>query len=126
VELAVGPDLTGTWSKVAQKCRISHGTQLCTLGGTFFLENQGTLDASNPLVQFYLSNDAAFDGGDTLLTESVPRIVRAGRNTRVTFSTALNPGVSASGKFVIAVIDQSDGIGETDELNNVIVFGPVP
>jgi hypothetical protein len=34
-------------------------------------------------------------------------------------------GVSAAGKFVIAVVDASGAVTESNEADNTIVFGPV-
>ena len=38
----------------------------------------------------------------------------------------LPSGQNASGKDVIAVIDPDDTIVETNELNNILVYGPIP
>lgn len=38
----------------------------------------------------------------------------------------LPPGTTASGQYVIAVLDAANVIAEQDETNNVIVFGPMP
>ncbi|NJD69882.1 MAG: hypothetical protein FIA90_14755 [candidate division NC10 bacterium] len=41
-------------------------------------------------------------------------------------SAMLPPGTTASGQYVIAVLDAANVIAEQDETNNVIVFGPMP
>jgi hypothetical protein len=41
-------------------------------------------------------------------------------------SYTLPSGVTASGKYVIAVLDADDAVQETDENDNVIAFGPIP
>jgi hypothetical protein len=38
----------------------------------------------------------------------------------------LAKGASASGKYVIAVIDPDHVVKETDKTNNTVVYGPLP
>lgn len=120
-------DLSGTWMFLRQTCRGS-GTEIrCTLGGTLRVSNNGGGDSASAVIRYFLSNDNTF-GGDTQIAEGNTGIgpVLDGRNRLVPFFTQLPVGTSASGKFIIAVIDPDNEVMETDEGNNIAVFGPVP
>jgi hypothetical protein len=120
-------DLTGIWSKVAQTCSInSHGQLSCRVKGRLTVRNIGIADAPSSLVNYYLSTDATFDGGDTPLKQATTGIVHPGRPRNRTFSADLPPSVSGSGRFILAVINADSAVAECDEANNVIAFGPLP
>ena len=48
-----------------------------------------------------------------------------GTGKRFSFGYKLPVGETATGKYVIAVMDINDKIVELDETNNEIVFGPI-
>ena len=52
--------------------------------------------------------------------------VRAGVSKAIRLSINLPVRQTASGKYVIAVIDPDNILTELDETNNVIVYGPIP
>jgi hypothetical protein len=56
---------------------------------------------------------------------SVPAL-SVGKNKQAKLKGALAAGVNASRKFVIAVIDPSNVVSETDESNNVVVSARLP
>ncbi len=120
------PDLTGVWSNLVQTCK-GEGTALhCKLRGRLFVQNAGSSNAPTSLVRFYLSNDAIFDVGDTLLKQVATGKVKLVKPKKRTLAVRLPTGTSASGEFVIAVIDADNRVAECDENNNVIIFGPLP
>jgi putative Ig domain-containing protein/CARDB protein len=122
------PDFAGSWSTPPTQTCTGAGPGLrCKLRGTFELVNQGAVPAgASSVVRFYLSNDAVVDGSDTLLKEVSVRTLRAGGTRSIRLSVSLSLGTSASGRFVIAVLDANNAVAETSETNNTIVFGPIP
>jgi CARDB len=120
------PDLQGSWDGLSQRCRVVSGSRRCVLSGTVVVQNSGTVMASGSFVNFYLSADGQVDPTDVSLTRARVSFLAPGASRSIRLSSALPPGSSASGKFVIAVLDAKNGLPESDEGNNVIVFGPVP
>lgn len=120
-------DLTGAWTKLAQKCKGTAATLQCSLKGKFTVRNSGIAGAPSSVLRFYLSEDNKFSAGDTQLRSDFPiKAIKAGKTGKASLTATLPAGTSASGKFVIAVVDAANAISESDESNNVIVFGPLP
>jgi hypothetical protein len=115
-------NLKGTWISLTQQCK---GTK-CKINGTLNIENTGGQDASTSFVRFYLSDDNAYDEGDTFVKQVASGTVRVGKSVNKKLSYTLLSGVTASGKYVIAVLDADDTVEETNESDNVIAFGPIP
>ena len=116
------PDLTGSWSELSQTCRARG--PVCRLQGIFEVQNVGTADASNSQVRFYLSSDAKLDGSDRLIGKvAVGELREDESKTRILNAELAG---SASGLFVIAFVDAGSDLQEPDEINNVVVFGPIP
>jgi hypothetical protein len=120
------PDLTGTWTNLVQTCKVKNEVQSCKVKGTLNVQNAGTAAAPTSFVRYYLSDDATFDEGDTLLKQVATGTVKLGKPKKRTLSAKLPVGVNGSGKYIIAVIDADDTVVECDETNNTIVFGPIP
>jgi hypothetical protein len=118
-----GPDLTGAWATLTQKCNAAG--RKCKLKGAFDVRNDGDLDAPASTVAFYLSNDATLDSGDTRLRQTSVRGLGVEEAVRVSLQK-VKLAASGSGKFVIAVVDDDGAVDERDEANNAIVFGPIP
>jgi hypothetical protein len=123
-----GPDLTGFWTKPAAKCKLRTTGLQCSLKGKFTVQNKGTAIAPSTVLRFYLSSDATFDGGDTQLGSDVVirRPIKVGKTGKAKLKTTLPVGANPSGKFLLAVVDAVNTVSESDETNNVIVFGPLP
>ena len=81
-------------------------------------KNQGGGAAGQSLTQFFLSPNAAFDGGDVLLgSRIVPALVPGGTSTAPT--TLVIPASTAAGSYYILARADGDGaILETNEANN--------
>ncbi|MBZ0159098.1 MAG: hypothetical protein K8G79_02970, partial [bacterium] len=123
--LTNGPDLTGTWGSLSQSCRTRRGVQTCTLSGQFTARNQGNVPApSASALKFFLSSDGVTQ--ETLLTQVTVGSLRVVRSQRVRLRVPLPSGYSASGKYVVAVLDATNAVGERVESNNVLVSGPIP
>ena len=119
-----GAGFSGTWASLTQKsARNPHGPQNYLLQGGLDVFNPGTETADRSVVRFYLSVDGVLDAGDALTSESFLGPLKSQETRRVRFNATLK--TSASGMFVIAVLDATDAVPEVNELNNVIVFGPI-
>jgi len=119
---ASGPDLTGRWERLAHTCKNTRSGPKCKLSGTLRVGNRGDQAAPpGALVYFYLSSDGTWDSGDSLLKQVAVGALKAGRSKTRKLSYALPLGESAQGKYVIAWIDATGAVAETNEANNMIV-----
>jgi uncharacterized repeat protein (TIGR01451 family) len=121
-----GPDLTGAWQSVTQRCKGSGETKKCKLRGSFVVENRGQQAASATLLRFYLSSNATFDSGDTLLKDSQVNTLKVGRTKKRSLKMKLSTGTDATGQLVIAVLDSANAVVEGNETNNAVVSPPLP
>jgi len=119
------PDLTGQWSSLTQTCKITKTTK-CKITGSLNIQNAGTLNTPSSKVNFYLSDDANYNEGDAFLKSVSTGNIKAGASKTKKLSCSLPVGENASGKYIIAVIDAENGVTESNEGNNQIVFGPIP
>ncbi len=117
-----GTDLTGFWASLGRHFFTNE------ILGRFVLFNTGRQKNTSTTVQLWLSDNATLSGCDDVLLKQVTiGPLRRLRAKRVK-ADALPPAVlgSASGNFVIAVIDPDDIVSEGNEGDNVIVGGPLP
>jgi uncharacterized repeat protein (TIGR02543 family) len=121
-----GPDLTGSWISLTQTCTTTRLGQKCTLKGTLTVSDMGNRDASSTSVSFYLSDNGAFDQTDTFLKSFSTGKLKAGKGKNINLNYNLPAGISASGKYVIAVIDPNNTAPELDNTNNQVPYGPFP
>jgi hypothetical protein len=111
-----GPDLAGEWTSFSQTCKTSSRGQTCKISAALQVKNAGNQAASS-YVEIYLS-----DGAGYLKRISTGKI-KHGENKLIKISYNLPKGQSASGKYLLAVIDPDDTFVESNEKNNVIVSG---
>jgi len=124
VKEIVGPDLTAQWLYLDRYCSVrNNGKTLCKLKGRLTVTNLGKLNAKKSVIRYYLSDDAVLDPGDAILKQSKFGKIKAGKSRTINFRHNLTGSVS--GKYLIAVLDIFENIGETDEKNNVALYGPV-
>ena len=114
--LAEGPDLTGSWSSLNKKWFRGR----CLLRGNFVVENQGNATAGDSILKFYLSEDDILDEGDMDLKEVAVGELDAGQSQNKRFFALLPKGLDPAGRYVIAVVDATDAVTETNENNNQI------
>ena len=124
----------------------SAGQATNTLTGTFTVEEVENVDAPPFIVRFFLSDDTTLNGGapaarvisgrntprhrqssqqDLLLAEVTVDSLGGEDTRRIDLNVTLPHSVSAVGKFVIAVVDATGAVAESNEGNNVIVSGAV-
>lgn len=122
-----GPNLTGLWtSPLIETCRSTPIGSRCTIKGTLTLQNVSYRRTSYSHVIFYLSDDGTYDENDVFLTWRVTGKIEGGDSKKIDLSYRFPLDITASGKYIIAVIDQRHMIEETKETDNLIVFGPLP
>lgn len=114
------PDLSGAWSNVS---RTGPRRGFYTISGTFTVMNTGSTNAGGFSVSFYLSSDNAVDAGDIpIVTTRIKSLAAgSGKASTIRYSTTVSPG----GKYLIAVIDPSRSISESNEGNNTVA-APIP
>jgi hypothetical protein len=61
-----------------------------------------------------------------LVKEIAVSALTAGARKSVALSATLSTGTTASGQFVLAVVDAANAVTEMNESNNTVVCGPVP
>ena len=104
-------DFSGSWQKVRQGCKP--GQLTCRIKAKFTVQNLGLTDAPASTLGVYLSDDAIFDAlTDSLLQGIAVGPIDPGGTIPVKMALDLNLGISATGSFLIAVL----------EGNNVAVF----
>jgi hypothetical protein len=120
------PDLTGSWQSTAQACKTRGGVTPCGITGKLNVVNQGTGAADPCIARFYLSDDASVSADDVLLGQvNIPRL-QAGATKATKVKLSLPTGSNASGKFLIAVLDATGVVTETDKSNNNVPSGRIP
>lgn len=121
-----GPDLTGSWvNGITQKCFRTGSRKRCQLRGKLRVQNIGTKVALSSVVKYYSSTDNTFSQDDTYLGQGVVGLLRPQQATTISFNITLPADTDLSGKFIIAVIDSTAVVQESNEGNNQAVTGPV-
>ncbi len=75
---------------------------------------------------FYLSSDEVLDGQDRFLKEKGVGKIKPGAQKTKRFMATLPEGETASGKYVIAVLDSLGTIQEVSEVNNQVSSPLIP
>ncbi len=111
------PDLTGQWTAPP----VCNSKGKCS--GTFTVSNIGTQAASASTVTYHLSTDQTLDATDTFLTQVPTKALKPGMSKAAKFKYTVS---GATGKFIIAVIDEGHTLQEADEANNIIPSPAIP
>jgi subtilisin family serine protease len=82
------------------------------------VKNQGALAAAATMLKFYLSTNAAFDAGDTLLGSRPIAPLAIGAESAGTTVLSIPVGTASGTYHVIARADADDVVVEGDEANN--------
>jgi uncharacterized repeat protein (TIGR01451 family) len=118
------PDLAGRFTKLSITCRGGSRPRY-QIQATLKIQNNGNGEVRQAfLVKYYLSNDGSLDGGDLLLrSRRVTSRIRPGSS--INLSETFNLTSCPQGKYLIAVLDAENAINEQDEMNNVVIGGPL-
>lgn len=121
-----GADLTGSAISMRQTCRpVTSGTQ-CRIRIRYSVSNEGTVPSTRTFTGLYLSPTPVFrTSGSVNLKSLVFRRLAPGKTRR--FSQTLNfiSEENLTGKYILAVLDAPETLTQSNELNDVIVFGPL-
>lgn len=106
----------------------------CQFFGTLTLTAANLNGLATHAVGFYLSDDNTKDVNDPLLLQlDAAKIAKAfAGNKPVKLKFKLPKGVCPTGTFLIVVVDDatkkapSGSVTESDETNNIAVYGPLP
>jgi subtilase family serine protease len=96
------------------------------LKGTFTVSNIGNRDASSTPVKLYLSDNATYEDGDTQLKSVATGRLKPGKGKAIKVNIRLAANQTATGKYLISVIDKDNSVTEIDEGNNIITYGAIP
>jgi C1A family cysteine protease len=118
--ITTGPDLTGEWTSLTQTCKTILKKRRCTIAGTLQITNIGNQSAPSSYVEIYFP-----DGEGYVKRISVGKL-KVGGNKVLKINYSLPSGQTASGKDIIAVIDPDNIVVETNEENNIVIYGPIP
>jgi len=121
-----GADLTGGWLTLVKPCKNHKKGIKCKIKGKLNIQNTGNQNALSSYVRFHLSDNNVYDEGDILLKQRLTGKIKTGKSTNRSFSYSFSYGETASGKYVIAVIDADNKVAEMHEDNNNIIYGPLP
>lgn len=120
-------DLSGTWKATpSQVCRRAGAAQKCRIKGTLRVRNESSLKVRKTALALFLSDDAALGGNDLRIARLAVAAIRRGKTGVRAFDVKLLPGMNATGRYLIAVLDADGVLAEKDEGNNRMVFGPLP
>jgi hypothetical protein len=114
-------DFAGHWVDLGQTCK-----KKCALKGHFAIQNSGPSKVPPSVLAVYLSNDAILDGTDTLLKSYRVGSIAGSKSVTRNIKINLASGTSASGKYVIALVDADDAVPDVDDSDNVAAYGPLP
>ncbi|MEW6770254.1 MAG: CARDB domain-containing protein [Bacillota bacterium] len=109
------PDLTGSWTGFGV---TYHKRNTTVIKGTLTVENTGTKKAGPCRVNFYLSEDERFDETDTLVKTRAISSTPPGGTKEIKFTWVT--GQEVEGKYILAVIDATNRVAESNEENNVV------
>jgi hypothetical protein len=118
-----GPDLSGFWTATTA-FRLNRNNYIF---GAFQVINQGTEPASNSLLRVYRSTSSSSTNGPAaglVKTFHIPRLDPGQTNPPSVFGVKLPRGVSSTNQFLIAVVDASNKVLESNEGNNMISVQP--
>lgn len=88
--------------------------------------NTGDAEAGKSTARFYLSADGEFDPAtNTLIATRNLGKVKPLKQRNLVAKGLLTTG-TASGQYILAVLDADDIVPEGNEFNNVVKFGPLP
>jgi hypothetical protein len=121
-----GPDLTGLWKKSPERvCRATRKNQKCIMKTMLSVNNIGNRDAPTTFVTFALSEDEFYDAGDLQLKTFKINKLKAKKSKLIRFNYKFDNTYISTDRYLLSVIDSPNLIAETDEINNVVVFGPM-
>jgi len=115
-----GVDLTGNWLSQKATPKGTGAKLRWTVTGSVSVANSGTVKSGASILRFVLSSDTTADAGDLLLKQVKVAALSAAKTKTVKLSVKLPAGQSATGRYVLAVVDALGQVPETNETNNTL------
>jgi hypothetical protein len=122
-----GIELGGKWGGLRYAClppEPRRTQRSCSFRGAIRLTNEGFTNAGATWIELFLSGDESLGPDDVFLSRSRVGSLRARSYRNVAIGGQIPSGGSGEGKYVIAVLDATDGESECDEDDNAIARGP--
>ncbi|MCU0253703.1 MAG: MopE-related protein [Acidobacteria bacterium] len=121
-----GPDLVASPRFVRQDCKQWSAFEVCTLKARIVVRNAGDDPAWSSRLEWRVSDERAWEEGDTPLSSVLVPKLRPGRSKTVKIVFTLPTGTSGRGKYFVGRLDPANSIRERDELNNqfAVTIGP--
>ena len=101
------PSLSGTLSKVKDKCKTKNSVTTCKLGASLGLLNNSAVLVQHTHVRFFLSTDANYDVGDAQRGEATTKAIKPAKSGKAKLKAVT--GASSLGLFILAV-DDNDAV----------------
>lgn len=121
-----GADLTVAWLKSSARYSKTRRGTTCKLSGRYKVSNVGIETVTTKtVVRFYLSDDLVLDPSDRVLGSKTVSTVRVKGSVQGSFQASLPAGVTATGKYLVAVVDADGLVAEPNEQNNAVAVGPL-
>lgn len=120
------PNLVAQWLAVDVKCPPAPSTAACTLIAKLRIVNDGGGKAAKSKVRVVLSDDAIAEGSDTTLAVRTVKKTAANHGRTLKLKVKLPAGVVPTGKFVLAIVDDTGTVLEESETDNVAASSPLP
>jgi fibronectin type 3 domain-containing protein len=117
---ASGMDFTGQWLSLSRTVKKS----VSTFRGKIRVKNLGDQAAPSSMLYVYQSTDSTFQTTDLLIGKTTVSSILAGGYVDV--SPRLTAPYDGSKVYLIAVLDSTNVVPETDEENNKVVSAMVP
>jgi len=119
---ASGRDLSGQWLSLSRTVKRS----VSTFKGKIRVKNLGGQSAPSSMLYVYHSSDSAFQAAaDLLIGKTTVSSIPAGGYVDVSPRLSSAP-FNGSPVYLIAVLDATNAVSETDEANNKVVSSLVP
>jgi K319L-like, PKD domain/CARDB len=116
---ASGRDLSGQWLSLSRTVRRS----VSTFKGKIRVKNLGGQSAPSSMLYVYQSSDSTFQAAaDLLIGKTTVSSIPAGGYVDVSPRLSSAP-FNGSPVYLIAVLDATNAVSETDEKNNAVVSG---
>ena len=119
-------DLSGSWLKVKQACRGATAKLRCTHTDTLKVSNMGQRVSPKVRVRVFLSSDAQIDPGDLQIYQFTVAKLKPGKAVNKKFTVRLPKGFNPSAPSLVAWVDADNRVRENNEVNNVVIYGPLP
>ncbi|MGI8907849.1 MAG: CARDB domain-containing protein [Candidatus Sumerlaeaceae bacterium] len=121
-------NLIDTWGTVTPKLKGAGPTLKYSVKGTLAVGNSGNVPVTaTAAVNFYLSTDGTFDSTDTTIGKTLKlKPLKVGATKTLKLKGKLPTGQSASGLYLLGVVDSTNVVAENNEADNVAVSGPLP